>query len=92
VTFNHKEFRLYPNGGTPTYGHELNRRAIVTLCQNWPKDKATGHFITDPQRIHYMRYENILRRSCERFGGHFLEYDASAGTWTFEVEEFPLIN
>lgn len=58
---------------------------MVTLTKVWPMDKATGKLITDQDKIGIMGYEDTLKRSCNRFNGNFVSYNAVTGMWTFEV-------
>ena len=82
-----KEVVVYPNG-SPEVGEGLNRKALVTLHQVWPNDKALHVPIKDRERLEEMNYEAELRTSCDGHDSRFVEYRPETGSWSFEVKHF----
>lgn len=81
-----KEVSVYPDDSCkPEVGCGLNKPARVTLEQAWPVCKTSRRPITDPDRLDKMGYEEKLRRSTAKIGGHFIEYDRETGACVFEV-------
>lgn len=89
VIFRHKEVTVYPDDSKkPSQGEGLNRRAEITLDRVWPVDKTTGEYITDPERLSVMRYEERLARAAHRLQAKFVEYRPDTGSWVFRVNHF----
>lgn len=89
VLFRHKEVTVYPNDSKkPPEGEGLNRRAEITLDRVWPVDKSTGEYITDPERLAVLRYEERLARAAHRNQAKFIEYRPETGSWVFRVNHF----
>ncbi|GBP41819.1 Nuclear pore complex protein Nup98-Nup96 [Eumeta japonica] len=89
VHFLNKEVIVYPDDSNkPPVGHELNRRAIVTLDRVWPRDKTEKRPITEPDRLFTIDYEGKLKRVCEKHDTKFIEYRPETGSWVFRVEHF----
>lgn len=89
VVFRHKEVTVYPDDSKkPPEGVGLNRRAEITLDRVWPVDKSTGEYITDPERLAAMRYEERLARAAHRLQAKFIEYRPDTGSWVFRVNHF----
>lgn len=89
VFFRHKEVTVYPDDSKkPPLGEGLNRRAEITLDRVWPVDKSTGDYITDPERLAAMRYEERLARAAHRLTAKFIEYRPETGSWVFRVNHF----
>lgn len=67
VIFRHKEVTVYPDDSKkPSQGEGLNRKAEISLDRVWPVDKSTGEYITDPDRLSLIRYEDRLARAAHR--------------------------
>lgn len=80
---------MYPDDSKkPPEGEGLNRRAEITLDRVWPVDKSTGEYITDPERLAIMRYEERLARAAHRLQAKFIEYRPDTGSWVFRVNHF----
>lgn len=80
---------MYPDDTKkPPQGEGLNRRAEITLDRVWPVDKTTGEYITDPDRLTLMRYEERLARAAHRMQAKFVEYRPDTGSWVFRVSHF----
>ena len=89
VLFRHKEVTVYADDSKkPAQGQGLNRRAEVTLDRVWPTDKTSGEYITEPQRLHLLRYEDRLARAAYRLKAKFVEYRPETGSWVFKVNHF----
>lgn len=89
VLFRHKEVTVYPDDSKkPPEGEGLNRRAEITLDRVWPVDKSTGEYITNPERLAVMRYEERLARAAHRLQAKFIEYRPETGSWVFRVNHF----
>ena len=89
VIFRHKEVTVYPDDKLkPAEGQGLNRKAEITLDRVWPVDKCSGEYITDPQRLLLMRYEDRLARAAHRLQAKFVEYRPETGSWIFRVHHF----
>lgn len=89
VFFRHKEVTVYPDDSKkPALGQGLNRRAEITLDRVWPVDKSTGEYITDPERLAAMRYDERLARAANRLTAKFIEYRPETGSWVFRVNHF----
>ncbi|PRW58789.1 nuclear pore complex NUP98A isoform X1 isoform B [Chlorella sorokiniana] len=70
----------------PEVGHGLNKPAEVTMLRVHKIDKETGKPSTDPEAID--RYARRLKKVTAEQGARFVSYDATSGTWKFEVEHF----
>ena len=84
-----REVVVYPDdlpGPTPIEGEELNKRAFISLEGFWPKDKTTGDFIRDEDRLNSMNYSLKLKRIVAKIGGEFIEYQPDTGTCVFQVK------
>jgi nuclear pore complex protein Nup98-Nup96 len=89
VIFRHKEVTVYPDDSKkPPEGEGLNRKAEITLDRVWPIDKSTGDYITDPERLHHLRYEDRLARAAHRLKAKFVEFRPETGSWVFKVNHF----
>eukprot|EP00127_Corallochytrium_limacisporum_P001825 Clim_evm10s85 gene=Clim_evmTU10s85 len=89
---NQSEVVMYPSeedGGTvphPPVGSGLNKPAIVTLLNVWPKG-ADGRLNRDPDEdVQRIFEERKLRPYCERRGIEHVGY--RSGEWRFRVEHF----
>lgn len=67
---------------------QLNKPALVTIENVWPKDRATGQRgpTTDADALAHHRKE--LKKRLKKFQGDFVEYDDKSGRWTFKVPFF----
>ena len=89
MIFRHKEVTVYPDDSQkPPEGEGLNRKAEISLDRVWPVDKSTGDYITNPERLALMRYEDRLARAAHRLQAKFVEYKPDTGTWVFKVNHF----
>ncbi len=89
VLFRHKEVTVYPDDSKkPPEGEGLNRKAEITLDRVWPVDKSTGDYITNPERLAVLRYEERLARAAHRLQAKFIEYRPETGSWVFRVNHF----
>ncbi len=41
-----------------------------------------------PEKLASMKYEEKLRRACDRLGARFVEYRPETGSWVFKVDHF----
>lgn len=83
-----REVVVYPDDlpdPTPMEGEELNKRAFISMEGFWPKDKTTGDFIRDEDRLQAMNYRLRLERIVTKTGGQFIEYKPETGTCVFQV-------
>ena len=79
---------VYPddlNDPKPVVGEELNKPAIVSMHEFWPKDKTTRELIKDEERLERMNYSAKLKGLVAKIGGNFIEYKPETGTCVFEV-------
>lgn len=66
-------------------GEALNVPAEVTLEKCWPLDKATRQPLKDSNHARVKQHTAKLQKKAET---HFIDYNAAAGTWKFEVDHF----
>jgi hypothetical protein len=64
----------------PPVGRGLNKPAIVTLCDIFPSENASA----DKK----LRFEERLRKDCQKRGAEFLDYSPATGEWTFRTLHF----
>lgn len=60
----------------------------MTLDKVWPVDKTTKTFITSPERLTDMGFEERLIKACNKLDARFVEYRAETGSWVFKVDHF----
>ena len=65
----------------PPQGQGLNKHAIITLWNMYPKSKH----LTDEK---VAAYEVKLHKACEAAGAKFQEYNPHTGEWIFTVDHF----
>jgi len=88
VIFRPKEIIVYPNEERkPPIGEELNKPAIITLYNCWPRDKVTGKLLKDPEKLKLFE-EKLKQMTRKKLGGRFISYNPEKGEWTFRVEHF----
>ena len=76
VVFRHKEVTVYPDDSKkPAQDEGLNRRAEISLDRVWPVDKSSGEYITDPDRLNLLRYEDRLARAAHRLQARSLSFE-----------------
>lgn len=83
-----KEVVVYPDDlpdAKPEVGEKLNKPAVVSMHEFWPKDKTTRELIKDKGRLERMNYSKKLEALVEKIGGVFLDYKPDAGTCVFQV-------
>ncbi|CAG7717020.1 unnamed protein product [Allacma fusca] len=89
VLFRHKEVVVYPDDNNkPPVGEGINVPAEIRLERVWPIDKATKDPIKVPAKVKALKYEEKLKKSCERLGAEFISYDEQTGRWVFKVSHF----
>ena len=77
---------MYPDDNKkPPVGEGINVPAEIRLERVWPIDKATKDPIKVPAKIRALKYEEKLKRSCQRLGAEFVSYDENTGMWVFRV-------
>ncbi|GJQ11668.1 hypothetical protein GpartN1_g3459.t1 [Galdieria partita] len=87
VIIENREVIVYPNESEkPEIGVGLNKPAKVSLHKVWKTDKKTGQPLKDVASI--TNFTAKLKSHCEKQGLTFLGYDATQGTWSFEVPHF----
>jgi hypothetical protein len=65
----------------PPQGRGLNKHAIITLWNMYPKSKH----LTEEK---VAAYEAKLHKACEAAGAQFQEYNPHTGEWIFAVDHF----
>ena len=102
VFIRNKEVIVYPDErGKPEVGKGLNKKADITLDKVWPvikskcggSDGGSGNSsrsseTPSPEKLASMKYEEKLRRACDKLGARFVEYRPETGSWVFRVEHF----
>lgn len=89
VHFRRKEITVYPiDEEKPPEGTGLNKKAQVTLDCVWPSDKCTREYVTDPECLKEMHYQEKLEKITAKIGAKFLDYRPETGSWVFEVKHF----
>lgn len=89
VHIRHKELEIYPEESSkPEMGEGLNVPAEITLERVWPKDRAANELIRDPNNPLVIKFEEILRESCDRMGALFVSYNKHTGHWVFRLNHF----
>eukprot|EP00871_Galdieria_phlegrea_P000177 jgi/Galph1/115/GphlegSOOS_G4785.1 len=87
INIENRAVLVYPDEGEkPADGVELNKPARVYLHKVWKTDKNTGLPLKDTEAV--MKFTKRLKTHCEKQGLVFLGYDATQGTWSFEVPHF----
>lgn len=69
-------------GNKPVEGSKLNRPAILTYYNMYPKSGPSA----TPED--FDKFERKLERSARKSGAQFLSYDKSAGEWKIRVQHF----
>ena len=67
----------------PPQGTELNKYAIITLWNIFPKS-SKSQFSVEKMNA----FEDKLHRACESAGAKFQEYSPQTGEWIFTVDHF----
>ena len=101
VFIRNKEVIVYPDErGKPDMGKGLNKKAQITLDKVWPVIKSKSgdgssgggssrsSETPSPEKLASMKYEEKLRRACDKLGARFVEYRPETGSWVFRVEHF----
>lgn len=70
----------YDETSKPPVGKELNRPAIVTLQNVFPKKGAT------PAK--QLEFVEKLKKTCDENGSKFIDYNSEIGEWIFRTEHF----
>jgi len=87
VHIENREVIVYPDEEEkPEIGVGLNKPAKVSLHKVWKVDKKTGQQLKDVSSV--TNFTAKLKQHCEKQGLTFLGYDATQGTWSFEVPHF----
>ncbi|KAN0027839.1 hypothetical protein ACTFIV_009663 [Dictyostelium citrinum] len=82
-----REVSVYKDEETkPEIGYGLNRDAVVTLENCWPKNK-NGEVVKEDGTI-LDKYENALKKVSAKSDCGFVSYSRSNGTWVFTVKHF----
>ncbi|KAN0029429.1 hypothetical protein ACTA71_007556 [Dictyostelium dimigraforme] len=82
-----REVSVYKDEETkPEIGYGLNRDAVVTLENCWPKNK-NGEVVREDGTI-LEKYENALKKVSAKSDCGFVSYSRSNGTWVFTVKHF----
>lgn len=79
---------LYQNMDYPNPGEELNKSAMVTIENVWPKDRSTGQRGPTKDADALAHHRKELKKRLKKFQGSFVDYDESNGRWTFTVPFF----
>jgi hypothetical protein len=83
-----KEVIVYPDQERkPPIGEELNKPAIITLYNCWPRNKETGKILKDPEKLKLFE-EKLKQTTKKKIGGRFISYNPENGEWCFRVEHF----
>jgi len=84
VTINHKDVGVYDeaerNGTKPEVGDKLNRRAVITMFDVFPKEGSDAAAIE--------KFERKIAKSTKGMGAELVSYDSSSGVWKFRVPHF----
>ncbi|KAJ1633110.1 hypothetical protein T492DRAFT_983489 [Pavlovales sp. CCMP2436] len=89
VIFAPRAVEVYPDGcRKPAVGHELNKRAMVSLLSVLPLHKRTGQALTDERSC--ALFEEKLRRklAASDTRAEHISWDKHSGKWTFSVDHF----
>ena len=70
------------DGTKPAEGSKLNRPAIITIPNVWPK---RGESATADERE---KFKNKLKKSSQTMDAEFISYVEPAGEWMFRVRHF----
>lgn len=71
------------SGTKPAVGEKLNRPAVITLCNIFPK-KGGANASADARE----KYSKKLQRVAEEMNADFILYDPVQGIWKFRVQHF----
>eukprot|EP00040_Diaphanoeca_grandis_P035397 m.222497 g.222497 ORF g.222497 m.222497 type:complete len:1342 (-) comp33374_c0_seq1:51-4076(-) len=90
ITFEQSQVSVYDDKSVtkPEQGHGLNRPAIVTLCNMYPKNKTTNENLSEEA---ISKFRKKLMKATQKSGARFLSYgepDGRPGEWRFEVQHF----
>ncbi len=88
VTIESKEVVVYPDDlpdPKPKVGEKLNKPALVSMHEFWPKDKTTREFIKDEDRLERMNYAKKLKGMVAKIGGEYVDYKPDTGSCVFKV-------
>jgi len=78
------KFSIYESyKNLPKFGTELNKLAIISLFNCFPKDLRK---LTDAEYL--AKFEENLKEQTIKQGGEFIEYNSHKGIWTFYVKHF----
>jgi len=83
VTIHKNEVCVYDeeekNGTKPPVGSKLNRSAIITMRNQFPKGKS------EEQK---KKHESKIRKGTKSMNAEFISYDVESGIWKFRVFHF----
>ena len=75
------------NGTKPPLGSKLNRPAVITMYDVFPKDG--GADATEEARS---KFEKRISKSTKKMGAELISYNAERGVWKFRVLHFSRYN
>lgn len=73
------------NGTKPSVGSKLNRPAVVTLHQIFPKDADGGKEASIEAKAKFTRK---IEKTTNKMGADFISYDPLEGVWKFRTHHF----
>merc|ERR1712038_1954019 len=87
ISIESREVAVYDNEDSiatkPIVGSKLNRTAVITMCNVFPKEEEEN--ASDKSK---MRYEAKVAKCTKRMGSELLSYNSSDGVWKFRVAHF----
>lgn len=87
ICIEHKEVAVYDNeeaaATKPSVGSKLNRPAVVTICDIFPKTGGASASVEDKKQ-----FAKKLEKTTKKMSADLLSYDGEDGLWTFRVHHF----
>ena len=75
------------NGTKPPLGSKLNRPAVITMYDVFPKDGGA-----DASEEARSKFEKRISKSTKKMGAELISYNAETGVWKFRVLHFSRYN
>jgi len=75
------------NGTKPPLGSKLNRPAVITMYDVFPKDGGA-----DATEVARSKFEKRISKSTKKMGADLISYNAETGVWKFRVLHFSRYN
>jgi nuclear pore complex protein Nup98-Nup96 len=86
ISINPKDVAVYQieedEGTKPPVGTRLNRPAVITFFEVFPKDNAKA------TSTELEKFASRLEKQCSKMGAVFLAYERANGTWKIRVAHF----